>query len=210
MRFSTDDFIELQKRMLGTRQRDIGIIFNSGEGWREQRRFMMTTLRDFGFGKSTMEEWINEEVSLLVESLEEKNGMLLSIEVSSNILINSKAILVCLVSSLPPLKIFFNVATLNVLWRIVAGRRFDYSDPKLKELQVLIREALGAGIKPNIAFIFPILRRIFPSLDVMERHSKRLAAMRDFLREAVKQHRETFDRENLRDFIDTFLLKIEV
>ncbi len=40
-----------------------GIIFSSGRTWLEQRRFTMHALRDLGFGKGTMEDIIQEEVS---------------------------------------------------------------------------------------------------------------------------------------------------
>ena len=39
-----------------------GIVHAEGKTHQEQRRFMITTLRDFGFGKSDMESFINEEV----------------------------------------------------------------------------------------------------------------------------------------------------
>ena len=39
-----------------------GIVHGEGKTHQEQRRFMITTLRDFGFGKSDMESFINEEV----------------------------------------------------------------------------------------------------------------------------------------------------
>ena len=39
-----------------------GVIFSEGKTHQEQRRFMITTLKDFGFGKSNMEGLINDEV----------------------------------------------------------------------------------------------------------------------------------------------------
>jgi hypothetical protein len=51
-----------------------GVIFNHGKKWQEQRRFMLHTLRDFGFGKSDMEGMINEEVSRFIEEKLNVNG----------------------------------------------------------------------------------------------------------------------------------------
>jgi hypothetical protein len=48
-----------------------GVVFNHGKKWQEQRRFMLTTLRDFGFGKSDMEGMINEEVKCFLDYAEE-------------------------------------------------------------------------------------------------------------------------------------------
>ena len=35
-----------------------GIIFSRGRAWTDQRRFTLRVLRDFGFGKSSMEDTI--------------------------------------------------------------------------------------------------------------------------------------------------------
>ncbi len=46
-----------------------GIIFADGQLWSEQRRFALKNLRDFGFGKGSMEALIKDEVHDLVEYL---------------------------------------------------------------------------------------------------------------------------------------------
>ena len=43
-----------------------GVIFTNGKEWTEQRRFLLKTLRDFGFGKTSMENLIIEEVNQFV------------------------------------------------------------------------------------------------------------------------------------------------
>ena len=48
-----------------------GIIFSDGKTHQEQRRFMLATLRDFGFGKSDMESLINDEVWHLCHDADE-------------------------------------------------------------------------------------------------------------------------------------------
>lgn len=51
-----------------------GIFFLSGPPWKEQRRFTLRYLRDFGFGRrfSTFEVEINDELLILIDML--KNG----------------------------------------------------------------------------------------------------------------------------------------
>ena len=48
-----------------------GVLFSDGKTHKEQRKFMLTSLREFGFGKSEMESIINDEVSHLCEDAEE-------------------------------------------------------------------------------------------------------------------------------------------
>lgn len=45
-----------------------GVLFTDGvSNWREQRRFTLRTLRDFGFGKQSMDGLLIEEVKELVQ-----------------------------------------------------------------------------------------------------------------------------------------------
>ena len=82
----------------------------------EQRRFSLRTLRDFGFGKRSIEHIIMEEVRELSSQMAKSSGQ--------------------------PFKtqLFFNPAVFNVIWSVVAGQRYSYDDPKLNELQSLVVE----------------------------------------------------------------------
>ena len=48
-----------------------GVAWSDGKTNQEQRRFMLTTLRDFGFGKSDMESLINDEVQHFCDAADE-------------------------------------------------------------------------------------------------------------------------------------------
>ena len=48
---------------------NMGIITASGPKWREARRFVLRHLRDFGFGKSSMESLIQDEMVKLCSKL---------------------------------------------------------------------------------------------------------------------------------------------
>ena len=46
-----------------------GVLRSGGNYWKEQRRFMLRNLKDFGFGKSSMESLIQDEMVKLCYKL---------------------------------------------------------------------------------------------------------------------------------------------
>ena len=88
----------------------IGILFGSGQAWVEQRKFAIRNLRDFGFGKTSMEGLIMEEVKEVVDWIKRQNGK--------------------------PIMLYrrLKLATLNALWAILSGERYEHDDPHLTEI----------------------------------------------------------------------------
>ena len=62
-RSTLDDLIKL------VRGGHYGVVETSGWLWKEQKRFMLHTFRDFGMGKNLMQQKILDEVAYLIESL---------------------------------------------------------------------------------------------------------------------------------------------
>ncbi|KAK7830651.1 hypothetical protein U0070_018376 [Myodes glareolus] len=95
-----------------------GLILSSGQTWKEQRRFALMTLRNFGLGKKSIEQRMQEEAQHLVEVIIEEEGQPFN----------------------PHFKI--NNAVSNIICSITFGERFDYDDSQFQELLRLLDEAV--------------------------------------------------------------------
>lgn len=76
----------------------LGLINSEGNLWEVHRRFALRQLRDFGFGKNTMEALIMDEVHEMAETLKRKGG-----------------------KPVGEIKEKFSLAVVNSLWTIVGG-----------------------------------------------------------------------------------------
>ena len=83
-----------------------GIILSFGQYWRDQRRFALRQLRDFGFGTNNMESAIAEEIEKLIGQYENTAG--------KPVIMDNK------------------ISVVNSLWQILVGEKLELDDPKLK------------------------------------------------------------------------------
>ncbi|CAL8147598.1 unnamed protein product [Orchesella dallaii] len=92
-----------------------GIIFNDGRDFTVQRRFVIQHLKTLGFGKTIMEDFILDELDGIREEIKSHNGK----PISTHHL--------------------FNIASFNILWRIITGgSRFAHDDPEMSKLVTVL------------------------------------------------------------------------
>uniref|UniRef100_A0A914WVC9 Uncharacterized protein n=1 Tax=Plectus sambesii TaxID=2011161 RepID=A0A914WVC9_9BILA len=169
---------------------NMGIIMSEGSLWKEQRRFSLRVLRDFGVGRSIMEENILAEASIMNASV---NKQLANGEVK-----------------IMDLKPFIDECIGNIINGIVFGFRLE--DEKLKEfekMKAFIDRQVTAASQMVIFLMGPITIRL-PFLSSLWKESKNnFDEMFGYLKRNLNEHRQTFDPDaEPTDFAYAYLKQI--
>ncbi|KAM6183783.1 cytochrome P450 2C9-like isoform 1-T1 [Erethizon dorsatum] len=163
----------------------LGIIISNGNTWKETRRFSLMTLRNFGMGKKSIEDRVQEEARCLVEELRKTHG-----------------------SPCDPTFIL-GCAPCNVICSIIFQNRFDYSNQNFLALTKMTDENVKILSSPwmQVYNHFPALINYLPGSH--KTVIKNVDYLRSYFQEKIKEHQESLDVNNPRDFIDYFLIKME-
>lgn len=166
--------------------KNYGVGFTSNmHRWKELRRFSLSTMRDFGMGKRTTEDRIQEEAMCLVKEFKKTK------------------------ESLVEPREYIGKATCNVIFAIMFGNRHDYEDAELLNITSLINTTFrlissGWG---QLYEMFPLIMRFIPG-----RHQEIFTCMKKLLQyveKRIEMNQKTLDKHNPRDYVDAFLIKME-
>ncbi|XP_060114373.1 cytochrome P450 2F3-like isoform X2 [Heteronotia binoei] len=162
-----------------------GIAFSNGDKWKMLRRFAIQTLREFGMGRRSIEERIQEEAWCMVEELAKTKA-----------------------EPVDPTSLISRAVS-NVICSVVFGDRFDYEDKKFLTLVGLVNDNFQrlSSWWGQMYNLFPHLMYYLPGPH--NRIFENFEKLRLFVLEMVKIHQETLDSSSPRDFIDCFLLKMQ-
>uniref|UniRef100_A0A8C4NLF1 Uncharacterized protein n=1 Tax=Eptatretus burgeri TaxID=7764 RepID=A0A8C4NLF1_EPTBU len=159
-----------------------GVIFNTGDHQRILRRFSLTTLRDYGMGKFTMEERISEEVSCLIKRITDMEG-----------------------SPFEPTFVLSSAVS-NVICSTILGKRFEYDDAiflrLLKRVNFNLQQTGGPTAQLYNAFpIFRLLRQPYKRID------DNVKLSRKFYDKVIDEHRSSLVTTDPQDYVDSFLIQ---
>ncbi|XP_054724535.1 cytochrome P450 18a1-like [Uloborus diversus] len=155
--------------------------------WKEQRRFSLHMLRDLGFGKTKMEEHLKEEIVELLERMDQLEGKPTKM---SNILAPSMS---------------------NNIASLLFGKRLKHDDPKRIKLDNMLSDVGKLAGATAWQLFFPFLNNIFEKFEIGNT-GKLLHALREvrqYVRDELDEHEKTLDHNNIRDFMDGYLLEME-
>ncbi|KYO17440.1 cytochrome P450 2D6 isoform A [Alligator mississippiensis] len=160
------------------------IISRYGPAWREQRRFALSTLKNFGMGKKSLENQISQEAGFLCSAFSCKEG-----------------------HSFDPL-FLIKKAVSNVIYSLTFGERFDYDDEKFQRLVEIFQQAMKeeTGFLPQLLNEVPFLLRI-PG--VPQKVFQYQRASMSLVDEILNKHKETWESTHIKDFTDAFLQEVE-
>ncbi|PIO36112.1 hypothetical protein AB205_0174070, partial [Aquarana catesbeiana] len=148
------------------------------------RRFTLSTLRNFGMGKRSLEERVQEEAKCLAEEFRKKEG-----------------------AQFDP-TFLLSLAVSNITCSIFFNERFDYEDKEFLSMLALIKEAFRIVTSPW-AQIFELAPNFFMYLPGSH-HTvfKIFDKVNEFMMKKITMHEETLDENCPRDYIDCFLIKM--
>ncbi|XP_065511194.1 cytochrome P450 2G1-like [Caloenas nicobarica] len=158
-----------------------GVVFASGERWRQLRRFSLSVLRDFGMGRRSIESRIQQEAQALLRELRD----------TAEKPFDPTFPLSCAVS--------------NIICSIVFGNRFDYRDSEFLELLRLMNDSFRE-ISTPWAQVYDMAETLLRHLPGPHRRIPQLLGrLRRFIARRVRDNAASLQPGPPRDFIDCFL-----
>ncbi|XP_072013984.1 cytochrome P450 2J4-like [Amphiura filiformis] len=158
---------------------ETGVLLACGQTWNRQRRFTLSTFRDFGIGKSRFQDQISTETDHVIKELAKYQS-----------------------NPIDPHRIL-TIAISNVICAVMFGKRFEYTDSKFQELLHHLEAQFESSASSGILLFVPFFAHFFPAFKRITKQTTE--HMVRFVNEIVKEHRKNLDSDNCKDYIDVFL-----
>ncbi|XP_064084045.1 cytochrome P450 2L1-like [Macrobrachium nipponense] len=169
--------------------KEAGVMMSNGQRWVNARRFLLRNLRDLGMGKSSLDEAIIHEARCLVEDFQQYAGK---------------------PSKFPE---SLNIAVLNVVWQMVASRRYDLYDEEVSDFIKIMRTLLDDPTALLAFFVCPALEKVFPKIVIdkvfkMEALQKIVVAAKNLFGKTIETRKAQLDVNHPENVIDEYLIQM--
>ncbi|XP_036324622.1 probable cytochrome P450 304a1 [Rhagoletis pomonella] len=180
----------------------LGIFFREGPVWKEQRRFILRYLRDFGFGRRflELESVIQEEVTDLLDLI--RNGPRYQHE---HELSKPGGYRVCVPN-------IFSPFTYNCFLHVMMHER----QPRSEQAEVLHLIKMGMQFQRNgddygkMLSIMPWIRYVFPKWSAYDVLTEANKALFEHFEKIVDHHIATYDECSERNFLDLYIKQMRM
>ncbi|XP_053946868.1 probable cytochrome P450 304a1 isoform X1 [Anastrepha ludens] len=180
----------------------LGIFFREGPVWKEQRRFILRYLRDFGFGRrfAELELVIQEEITDLLDLI--RNGPRYPHE---HELSRPGGYRVCVPNVWSPF-------TYNAFFHIMMNER----RPRSEQAEVLQLIKMGMQFQRKgddygkMLSIMPWIRHVFPSWSAYDVLTTANKFIFEFFEKIIDHHIDTYDENSERNFIDLYIKQMKM
>ncbi|KFM82752.1 Cytochrome P450 18a1, partial [Stegodyphus mimosarum] len=161
----------------------LGIAQEEGAPWKEQRRFFLHNLKNFGVGKAQIETLVIDEIQIMLQDLRKTDGK--------------------------PIELLPHLAYLahSVISEVLFSQKFEKNDPKW----LAIRQATHSMAEVFAGNKFLLVGWAFELYMAISPKTREVTKARDFIWKTtntfIEEHIRSFDPSNVGDYIDVYLYK---
>ena len=162
-----------------------GITLTDGPFWKNQRKFTHASLQEFGFGKSTFEGRILQEVECFIDVLMEQDGRPFDFGK------------------------YIHASVANVIYSIVCGKRHEYDDEQLQKLLLDLEIMITQGQKVRVLLsCAPFLEYVPGDPLGMNMLRNIMKDWKEYSRNIHEEHARKLDENKPKDFFDMYILEM--
>ena len=157
-----------------------------GKDFKERKKLTLHSMREFGFGGKSLEETVLDETKFLTEEFRKVADTGYPTDLHQN---------------------YVHLAVSNVICSVVFGRRFSYRDPEFMKAVDGIRFLFTQ--RSTLLARMPLIGRLPAVKRRVDAEVEQGLNVLNFVEDQINKHKEEFDINNPKDFIDLCLQKAE-
>ncbi|GIX83792.1 cytochrome P450 18a1 [Caerostris darwini] len=157
------------------------------QAWKEQRKFVVQSMKHLGLGKTKIEDDVMDEVNHFIEVLKSHDGKPMDVK-----------------EPLSP-------SMSNNICALVFGKRYEYDDKDRQFLDSSLEDINEFISQISLDIFFPWISYIPFYYKLLKVEKAVIAAnnIKNFFKKEVDAHLKRLDPEHIQDFVDRYILEIE-